>query len=279
MKSNNSSRFSVILVFLPLVAGCAEDFKAAPPFEKSEYVQVWATNASAVAVYSHAYEPIGVSDGALSFQDPACPETSDDGTTFTILGGCTDSMDRQWSGRATVVRSGDDRELTLDGFEGQDGVVRLTLLEPSLHEFDVSLRLGGGTTIEYVGTIEGDYGGRTVFNGEGHVERWGFFPPIGVVDATTVDEVVDNDVCAGQPVSGTTTLRSSDHTAVIVYDGATDCDPDEKAELVVNDEDRGLVSGISCAILEPGANGASPVPAFLLVAAGFAARLRRSRRN
>jgi MYXO-CTERM domain-containing protein len=100
------------------------------------------------------------------------------------------------------------------------------------------------------------------------------------VDATTVEEVVDNDVCAGQPVSGTTTLRTEDHTAVIVYDGATDCDPDENARLTVNDEDRGLVGGILCTVTDVGrARGGPSIPAFLLVAAGIAARLRRRRND
>ena len=277
MKSRNLSRFAPLLVSLPTAVGCADEFKPVDPFAKSENIQVWATNASAVAVYSHAYEPIGVADGELSYQDPACPETSDDGATFTIRGGCTDAADREWVGRATILRSGDDRLLTFYGFEGNYGAVLLTLLGPSLREFDANFRHRGGTAVDYVGTVEGDYGGRTVWNGEGRVERTGFFAPTGSVDATTVDEVIDNDVCAGQPVSGTTTLRSGEHTAVIVYDGATDCDPDEKAEVIVNDEDRGLVAGISCTIGDAGTKGASSVPAFLVAAAGLAARLRRRR--
>jgi len=281
MNSRHPSRFLPLLVLLPIAIGCEsdEEFKPAAPFAKEKDIQVWATNASAVAVYAHAYEPIGVSDGALSYPDPACPETSDDGTTFTIRGGCTDASGNEWSGQATVTRDGEDRLLTFDGFEDKDGVVRLTMLGPSLREFDASLTHGEVTTIDYVGTVEGDYTGRTVWNGEGRVEREGFLPPVGSVDATTVDEVVDNDVCAGQPVSGATTLRTRDHTAVIVYDGATDCDPEENARLTVNDEDRGLIGGILCTVNSVGARRAPSIPVFLLAAAGIAARLRRRRRS
>ena len=286
MNNRKQSRFLPFLVLLPTAIGCGDDteFEPAAPFEKNEDIQVWATNASAVAVYTHAYEPIGVSDGALSYADPACPETSDDGTTFTIRGGCTDTSGKEWGGQATVVRDGEDRLLTLDGFRNddtvRDGTVRLTLLGPSLREFEANLQLGEVTTIDYVGTVDGDYSGPTVWNGAGRVEREGYLPPVGAVDAETVNEVVDNDVCAGQPVSGATILRTRDHTAVIEYDGVTDCDPDQNAKLTVNDEDRGLIGGILCAVTGVGGTkGASSIPAFLLAAAGIAVRLRRRRRD
>jgi hypothetical protein len=287
MTSRNSSRFLPFLVLvLPIALGCGDDeeFKPAAPFAKDEDIQVWATNASAVAVYVHAYEPIGVSDGALTYPDPACPETTDDGTTFTIRGGCTDTSGNEWSGEATVTRDGEDRLLTFDGLRGgedqaeRNGTVLLTMTGPSQREFDADLEIGEVTTIDYVGTVEGDYDGRTVWNGGGRVEREGLLPPIGTVDATTVEEVVDDEVCAGQPVSGSTTLRTSDHTAVIVYDGATDCDPDQNAQVLVNDEDRRLVGGILCTVTDVGMRGAPSIPAFLLAAAGIAARLRRRRR-
>jgi hypothetical protein len=273
-----------LLLLFPIVLGCGDDeeFKSAAPFAKADDIQIWATNASAVAVYSHAYEPIGVSDGVLSYPDPACPETTDDGTTLTIRGGCTDASGNEWTGEATVTRDGEDRLLTFDGLRGgadhaeRNGTVLLTMTGPSQREFDADLEIGEVTTIDYVGTVEGDYGSRTVWNGGGRIEREGF-PPIGTVDATTVEQVVDDAVCAGQPVSGSTTLRTSDHTAVIEYDGVTDCDPDANARVTVNDEDRGLIGGISCTVTELGSRGASSIPAFLLAAAAIAARLRRRR--
>ena len=243
-----------------------------PPFRNEEDVQVWATSASAVGVYAHAYEAIGVADGQLTFSDPDCPVTMDDGTTFTITGGCTDASDREWTGEATVTREGDDRTLRLDDFNANVGTVSLRLTAPSEHEFDADLVSGGVTTITYSGTVVGDYGSSTLWNGSGRVER--DFPPTGVVEATTADQVVDDDVCAGQPVSGSTTLHAEGDTAVVTYDGATDCDPDQNARLSVNGKDRGLVSGIMCA-MGSGGRGASSFPFGLFALTLLLARSRR----
>src|SRR5690242_6465558 len=49
--------------------------------------------------------------------------TSDDGAMLTIAGGCTDESDRQWIARATVTRTGGERTLTFEDFDGKDGTV------------------------------------------------------------------------------------------------------------------------------------------------------------
>src|SRR5215471_5650998 len=59
--------------------------------EDAENVRIWATTASAVAVFAEVYDPIAFADGHRTFDDPACPHTSDDGTTATLRGECTDS--------------------------------------------------------------------------------------------------------------------------------------------------------------------------------------------
>lgn len=261
-----------------LALGCGSDkeFESKPPFRSEEDVKVWATSASAVGVYSHAYEVFGVADGQLTFADPACPVTSDDGTTLTISGGCTDGSDREWTGEATVTRDGDDRTLVLDGFNGNDGTMNRRQTAPSMHEFDAELVIGGVTTITYSGTVEGDYDTPTLFNGSGRIERDGFFPPTGAVEATTADQVVDDATCSGQPMSGSTTLHAEGDTAVITYDGATDCDPDQNARLSVNGKDRGLISGINCALSNPG-TGRSSAPWSLLLLSLLAFGLRRTR--
>lgn len=262
------------------VLGCSSDkeFERATPFRNEEDVQVWATNASAVAVYSNAYEPIAVADGQATFSDPECPVTSDDGTTLTISGGCTDAGGKEWTGEATVTREGDDRTLEFDDFDGKVGTVTLRLTAPSAHEFDVDLVIGSVTTITYSGTIEGDYDGPTLWNGSGRVEREGYFSPTGVVEATTADQVVDDAVCSGQPVSGSTTLHAHGDTAVVTYDGATDCDPDQNARLSVNGKDRGLVSGISCA-MRSGTRRSSSFPFGLFALTILLARSRRRLRG
>jgi hypothetical protein len=269
---------AIVLGFGVLALGCGSDkeFKSQPPFKSEEDVKVWATSASAVGVYSHAHEAFAVADGQTTFADPACPETSDDGTTLTISGGCTDGSDREWTGEATVTRDGDDRTLVLDGFNGNDGTVNRRQTAPSMHEFDADLVIGGVTTITYSGTVEGDYGVPTLWNGSGRVEREGYFSPTGTVEATTADQVVDDDLCSGQPVSGSTTLFAEGDTAVITYDGATDCDPEENAKLSVNGKDRGLIAGINCAVSNPGM-GRSGAPCSFLLLSLLVFGLRRAR--
>jgi hypothetical protein len=254
--------------------GSNERFEASPPFDDVEHVKVWATSASAVAVYSHAYEVMGVADGALAFMDPACPETTDDGMTLTVSGGCTDANERAWEGQATVVRDGDERTLTFDGFEDKNGTVVVRRLEEHT-AFDAELVIGGVTKIRYSGTVAGDYTGPTLWNGSGRVARSGFVEPTGSVEATTVDELVDDDVCSGQPVSGSTTLAARGDTAVVTYDGVTDCDAEQNARVVVNGKDRGLVSGIACAVAAVGAERSGFAAALATLLGVVAAGLRR----
>ncbi|HEX6765983.1 MAG TPA: hypothetical protein VF103_10910, partial [Polyangiaceae bacterium] len=158
-----------------------------------------------------------------------------------------------------IRRDGDDRTLVFNDFDGKRGTMKLRRLGPSEREFDADLVIGGVTTIGYSGHVDGDYDGPTTWNGSGRVERDGFLPPTGVVNATTEDQVVDDDGCSGQPFSGTTTLRARGDTAVVTYDGATDCDDDKNARLSVNGEDRGLVSGINCAFAGAGRRASSGV--------------------
>jgi hypothetical protein len=257
--------------------GCDSDeaFEPVSPFREKEDVKVWANSASAVGVYVHAYEPIAVADGALTFADPLCPTTSNDGTTLTIAGGCTDENDREWSGEATVVRDGVERTLTLDAFNGNDGTVIVRESGASTNEFVANLVIGGVTTIDYTGSVEGGYEGRTTWNGSGRVERDGILAPNGVVEATTVDQVLD-EACSGQAFSGSTTLQAGDDTAVVTYDGATDCDDEQNARLSVNGKDRGLVSGISCVVGAVGRrDGAGTWPVALTIAALLCVRRRR----
>jgi hypothetical protein len=274
-------RLAWVLVVVPTCLGCGSDdpFEPVPPFSAKSDVKVWANSASAVGVYVHAYEAIGVADGALTFGDPTCPTTSDDGTTLTITGGCTDASDREWTGEATVVRDGGERTLTLDAFDGNEGTVVVRETGESTNEFVANLVIGGVTTIDYTGSVEGGYEGRTTWNGSGRVERDGVYPPNGSVEATTADQVLD-DACSGQAYSGSTTLQAGDDTAVITYDGATDCDDDQNARLSVNGKDRGLVSGISCAMGTAGRRaGAPPVEFALALAAIWSGIARRRRRG
>ncbi|HEX2870779.1 MAG TPA: hypothetical protein VHP33_05970 [Polyangiaceae bacterium] len=266
---------------LPCLPGCGKDgdFEAAPPpFEKKSDVQVWATAASALGVYSNVHEFISVADGRYTYEDPTCPKVTDDGITLTIEGGCNDESGGPWTGRAVIERDGDDRAITLTDFNGDDGTFSLHWIEPSLREFEAHLVIGGVTTIDYAGSVQGDYDTPTSWNGSGHIVRDGFLPPNGAVDATTLNEVVDDAVCSGQPVSGSTALRSGDDVAVVKYDGETDCDTDQNAELTVNGEERGLVEGVNCAVSAPGnARNACVFGGFFGAALGLGLLRRRSR--
>jgi hypothetical protein len=267
------------LALFAVACGSDEEFKAYPPFERTEDAKTWLTTGSALSVYSNAYEVLGVADGELTYGDPACPVTTDDGTTLTVEGGCTDTNQREWTGRATVARDGDDRTVEFLYFEGAYGTVHRRRVGPLDHEFDAVLNLGGVTHIDYEGTIAGDYDARVVFNGSGRIERDGYLRPTGLVEATTVDEVVDDSICMGQPASGSTTVTARGDSATLTYDGESDCDDERNARLSVNGEDRGLVSGIYCGVSAIGRKGKSDTSSAVLCVLLLAASGVRRRRG
>ncbi len=251
------------------------------PLESSDDVAGWANSASALGVYTLAHEPLGFANGAFTFADPDCPATSDDDTTVIITGGCEDSQGRAWDGEVAVARRAGGWSLTFDGF-GDDrfgGMARVTgsfevdQQSDDLHAFDADLQRDGGieTRILYSGTVAGGYDGPTVWNGSGSVSRDGVTINSGAVDAETVDQVRDDEVCPGEGVSGTTIMTSDSHTVVISYDGDTDCDDDDAARWSLDGEDQGLVTGVTCSTGGPAATGS----AFLVLIAAAALRRRR----
>jgi hypothetical protein len=259
MTNRQTTAFACLLSWLCL-PGCEGDaeFTPARPFDETRHVQAWANSASAVGVYSNVFQVLAVADGHGAFADARCPAISDDGTTWSADGDCTDSDGTAWRGHARIVRDGSDCSLWLDAFQGNDGTLLRREVELDRHEFEAHLVLGSVTTIDYVGSVQGGYTGPTLWNGNGHVERQGAIMPTGAIDASTLDQTLDNDVCAGQAVSGRTTLKSGSDEAVISYDGESDCDDAQNAKLSVNGEDRGTISGISCAVVAPGSGGLHP---------------------
>ncbi|HEY3498325.1 MAG TPA: hypothetical protein VGK73_26705 [Polyangiaceae bacterium] len=271
-----------------LALGCGGD--EALELDDPENVKVWATTASALGVYMNVYQPVAVAGGHDSFVDPACPETTDDGTTLGIEGGCTDAEGMRWIGRATIERSGGDLNLTFEDFgsfpqaddpNSRRGRAEIREIESDVHEFDIVLSHAGGVTtaFDYRGRVEGTYDTRTVWSGSGRVERRGSVPPLGAVSATTVAQVVDDEACSGQPASGTTTLKAGDETAGVTYDGATDCDAEARAHWSLDGEDRGTIDGIVCSVALPGAGtrGSAAALAILgVLALAFGGRRRAS---
>ena len=268
---------NVLWLCAALLAGC---MGGGDPLSEDEHVAGWANTASALGVFAVGYEPIGFADGQDQFDDPACPVTTDDGTTVTVRGGCTDNTGVKWVGLATLVRDGTARHVTFDGY-GNDaflGMVRtsgrfdVTDAGGDVHQFDVDVHRSGGieTTIRYTGSVAGSYQGRTVWNGAGRITRDGITINSGTIDAATVDEVRDDAVCAGQGASGSTTLTSEAHEVVITYDGATACDPDNAAQWARDGEDRGTIKGITCAA------GGGAGSGMIVIALALVLRRRRS---
>jgi len=279
------ARAGAALMLVVVMVGCGKD-----PLADDEMIGGWANAASALGVFTHAYEPLAFADGEVVFADATCPTTSDDGTVATIDGGdCIDSEGDQFFGGATVERTANGgRLLTLTRYgharDGgpvglETGTVTIAELGADLHSFDVDLFVSGGldTDIVYAGTVEGGYDGATIWNGEGTVERSGGAIHDGSVHAPTVDQLRDNDICAGEGISGTTTLVSDEHTVVITYDGAEDCDDDTSARWSRDGEDQGLLPGVSCAIGHPARRDRRGGGAWVIAALALVVRLRAPR--
>jgi hypothetical protein len=242
-----------------------------------EHVRTWANTASAVGSFTRIYEPNAYADGEFVFDDTDCPTVTEEGDTITLEGDCTETDGDQRVGRAIIVTAANgDRTITLEGYGTTDsrltGTVEITAVSATEHDFVLDFDHEGGvvTRYEYSGSVEGTYGTPTVWNGSGTVERDGIAPN-GPIEATTVDQRVDDEVCAGASVSGTTTLVAGGHTAVIEYDGATDCDDDNNAQWSVDGVDQGAIEGISCAV-RPGARSSAAWIALASIALVLARR-------
>ncbi len=266
-----SSFHGPLFALLALLPACSSEDKPFTATNTSsladpDNVRTWSNAASAYAIYGNVYQVFAVADGEQEFPDPVCPALEDDGTTLVATGDCTASDGAAWVGSAEVVRSADgDRALTLNGFgtsgSTRDGEAHLRVVDETNTDFDVNLSHDAGvtTSFDYDGRVEGGYGTRTVWNGSGTVTRDGLAAPNGAVDVTTTDEVVDGDVCSGQPVSGNTTIHNeADETVIVTYDGAVDCDDEEAASYSLDGEPQGKITGIVCSMGRgSGAGGAA----------------------
>ncbi len=273
------------LMALALSAGCLD---APPttidPLSSDVDVAGWASRASALAALVGDHTPLLYAIGQNQYGDPACPVIEDDGTIATIEGGCTDTGGTEWIGQVVVVRGVDScLHATYDGFGTvrfgryeTSGVVDVVEVNPDLHSFTMDIErhyAGVTTTIDYQGDIAGTSTERVSGNGSGTFEQTGG-PAEGRIEAETVAELIDMSICA-YPASGTTTLTSSEHTAVITYDGAIDCDPVGAARWSHDGEDRGLIEGVVCSA---GGSASGPAAIVLSLVLLSITRPRRSRR-
>lgn len=237
--------------------------------QTEEDLVYWANTASAPNVYGAVYHP-WLEQAAEA--DPACPELQEEGEREVWVGdGCVAEDGTTWDGRMTVERGEGD---ALDIAYQDLALTREVTCD------EVVVR----TTTEYSGTIEERpaEGGRTfnahVFAGvsggcaaeeEGFMwiyegqqvdgeesDTWSGHGLVGstvhgVVTATTQAEVLDEALCETEAVSGETILEAGERTAVVTYDGATDCDPESTATWTLDGEERGEVSGVACATVSP----------------------------
>lgn len=277
-------------MFLVLAVFAGACGRNADPLSNPEQIAGWANSASSLGVFTRAYDALAFTDGELAFEDPGCPARADDGTTATLDGDCTDSRGTAWSGSATIVRTADNgRDVTLSNYgRASDpelasfvsGTVAVREIGPDEFSFAVDVRESGGieTDIQYDGTVAGSYDGPTLWNGSGTVARDSVVIDSGSVSVETVDQLRDNDICAGQGISGFTRLVSPEHEVVVTYDGVTDCDDNDAARWSLDGEDQGLIEGVACSA--SGSNRGAWWWAVLLLVlwVSVAARPRRRRR-
>jgi hypothetical protein len=275
-----SSHHRLSIVLLLSLAACRDG----DPSIEAEHAAVWANAGSALGVYTNLHVPVAFTLGEHEFADPTCPVTGDNGVTATITGGCTDSEGKRFEGSMRITRVDGPRDLDLsytDYGSGEGDIVRTSgtasvrQTGTDLYAYEANLVVDGGATVDitYSGTVSGDYGQATLWNGTGTITRTGF-PPEGTAAVETVDQLVDDSVCSGQSVSGETTIEVDGHTIVITYDGESDCDEANAARWSLDGKDQGLVEGITCAVTPGGGRAGAGLFVLALLAC---ARARRSR--
>jgi len=278
-------RAGAIVALTVPIAGClSAPAPSSDPLATESSVAIWALTASAIGVLAGNHMPVLVAGGAATFDDPACPIVTEEGDTLIVTGGCTDSGGVAWSGFARVER-GEAGSLqgiyerfgeARFGPQLTTGTIEIDELDANVHAFALDFvreATASEITIHYEGEVTGTIGIPVTASGTGRFElsQGG---GTEVVEATTVDEFADDTICLN-PLSGTTTMVSAEHTVVITYDGATDCDPKAAARWSLDGEDQGLLEGVTCSVAGGGGLPAGTVLGLLLLAIS---RPRRSRR-
>jgi hypothetical protein len=265
-------------------------------------MKVW-SGASAAASYASGLEPLFLATFTTGNTPRTCPAATTSGTRTTYTGGCTDDQGDTWFGTAT--EDGDmtaGGTITYSGF-GYDGMTTcMNAMYPSrvtyngtvhqtvsdtTNDFSVDITTNatgvntmtcvtasGTSAISYSGTFT-PTGADTNGDGKPDGKLWEGSGELGnslygKVSATTVDELIDNSVCSHEPASGTTTVTTRGHVAVITYDGATSCDQMATVSWTLDGVDQGTITGVSC---NAGGRGSWP----LAVALALVLRSRRWR--
>ena len=243
----------------------------------------------------------------LETDDDTCPTIVEDvvNNVTTVTGGCTDTSGRTYAGTATfeldkyagtqpvglrvdydafVVETEEPCDaggtlvdsLTLDGTWVEDLSTGGFDLDLVMDGFVLDTEACTATAQSLLAVYGGNSNQRQVPNGP-----WSFAGSgrvgsslFGQVEAETVDEIVDSSVCSSEAASGTTTLTSGGNTAVITYDGATDCDPESTVTWSLNGTDQGELEGVACAT-----GSTAPLGGLLLLTGALAFARRRRATN
>lgn len=237
--------------------------------------------------------------------DPLCPKVTETATEATYEGGCTTMDGTRVVGKAVVRQTAEGQGtiqylgwgmgetepcqgVNVDSMVTYTGLMTYGKTGVGAANFDLEIELSATgadpdscatltTTAgyDYAGsfagseTVEGniDLESATTWNGSGQVGNAIY----GKLSTSTQNEVVDNTVCETEAASGTTTLRSGADTAVITYDGASNCSMDSTVQWSLNGAPQGELTGVRCS-----ASGGPTRPSWLglLLALGLVLRRR-----
>jgi len=291
------SRRGLVCLVFAFAAGCSSGkgakpasavLDAFPPavLSSSGNVTTLVTMGSGAQAYMAGLMPYIV---ALTGGDPACPVVDVNGGTTTVTGGCTDKSGNSFAGTiiATTTTSGTTSSAKLRYEQFEISATTTCKAQPKTTSsrwngtfeqnaatasptvgyaiYDLDLRLDAvsfdpdtcadRSPVEawrYHGTVT-ENTSVDAFDGSGRVGT----SELGVASASTTGEILDTGACSSEAVSGSTTLEADGHTAVIVYDGATDCSPDSTVTWTYDGADRGTLTGIACEVAPSGGSAAA----------------------
>lgn len=241
--------------------------------------------------------------------DPNCPVVTATPSETTYEGGCTTMDGTNVVGRAVMHQTADgDGTIDYQGWgfgENTDckgapvenlvtytGAMNYDKTAPGAGSFTLEVQVDAKAAdpqscatfestaaYDYAGSFIGtektdgsiDLQQKTTWQGSGQLG----IALLGKADLKTEDEVIESSVCDTEAASGSTTISSLGDTAVILYDGATDCDMDSTVTWTLNGVPQGELTAVRCSLaLSPSRGGHG---AFACLAIALACFLRRRR--
>lgn len=229
----------------------------------------WANMSAPEILYMNIIPIMFVSFAAENEEDP-CPTVVESDDHAIYEGGCTDAEGNIWEGRMTSSGSGlvfEDLSISspdeeCGGYSTMSWNGRITAtgmpgsgLESATFHADTRIDVEGSDeqcqpstdtlAWDYEATMEEEPGDDTWerWNGSGRIGN----SEDGSVAASTVDMIIDTNLCDTEPASGDTYIESGSTELRYAYDGETDCNGDGRINWYRNGEDMGRVEGYMCA--------------------------------